>query len=68
MGYNGATLREQESLDSKFVTKLPQGAVVIVDKISERRVHISSPVQGWSSLHTTSSGNPLVILEPIENE
>jgi hypothetical protein len=67
IGYNGATIRENESLESRFITKLPQGAIVIVDQISERRVHIASPVKGWSSLYTTSS-NPLVILEPLENE
>mmetsp|Transcript_11431 Transcript_11431/g.11828 ORF Transcript_11431/g.11828 Transcript_11431/m.11828 type:complete len:94 (-) Transcript_11431:4-285(-) len=67
VGYNGATIRELESIESRFITKLPQGSVVVVDQISDRRVHIIQPVNGWTSLYTTST-TPLVILQPIENE
>lgn len=67
VGYNGATIREGESIDSRFVTKLPQGSIVYVDQICERRVHLTGPVQGWTSLYTSST-TPLVILQPVENE
>jgi hypothetical protein len=67
VGYNGATIRDEESVDSKFITKLPRGTLVLVDEIKDRRVHIVSPVKGWTSMHTTSA-TPLVILQPLDSD
>mmetsp|Transcript_22078 Transcript_22078/g.32177 ORF Transcript_22078/g.32177 Transcript_22078/m.32177 type:complete len:93 (+) Transcript_22078:116-394(+) len=67
VGYNGATVRADASTESRFITKLPQGSVVIVDDVKERRVHICSPVIGWTSIHTNSA-SPLTILQPIDGD
>ena len=65
IGYNGATIREGEELDSKFVTKLPQGSIVVASEVKGRRVKIISPTIGWASIKTESDTPPLYILEQI---
>eukprot|EP01041_Mallomonas_annulata_P009586 gene9586-19923_t len=68
VGYNGATIREGEPLDSRFITKLPQGTIIIASEISGRRVKVEKPVQGWASIRTESDNPPLYILEAMNSD
>jgi hypothetical protein len=59
---NGATVRQQSSLESNFVGKLPQGTIITVSKICDRRAQISNPISGWVSIRNDSN---VAILEPL---
>jgi len=68
IGYNGATVRDGEAIDSRFITKLPQGTIIIASEVRGRRVKVEKPVQGWASIKTESDSPPLFILEHIDSD
>jgi len=49
----GALCKDGKELSSKEVCKLPIGTVVTVDHVEGRRARITSPSQGWLSLHAS---------------
>ena len=55
-------------MGSHFITKLPQGTIVIASEVRGRRVKIEKPVQGWASIKTESDSAALYILEAIETD
>mmetsp|Transcript_17432 Transcript_17432/g.17523 ORF Transcript_17432/g.17523 Transcript_17432/m.17523 type:complete len:97 (+) Transcript_17432:252-542(+) len=67
VGYNGATIRQDEALDSKFITKLPEGTIIVASEIKGRRCKVEKPVQGWASIRTESDNPPLYILELVHD-
>jgi len=49
----GALCKDGKELSSKEVCKLPIGTVVTVEEVDGRRARITSPSQGWLSLHAS---------------
>lgn len=64
-GDDGITVRAGESLDTDEVDTLPRNTEVTVVDIRGRRAHITTPVEGWVSLHTKSG---YVCLEKVDSE
>jgi len=49
----GALCKDGKELSSKEVCKLPIGTVVTVEEVDGRRARITSPSEGWLSLHAS---------------
>merc|ERR1712174_97763 len=49
----GALCKKEKELASAEVCKLPIGTIVVVEEIDGRRARISSPNNGWLSIHAS---------------
>ena len=65
MGHKGALVRQGVEINSPVVCTLPRDAIVDVIETKGRRVHITSPVDGW--LSATSEGGNAILRKEDDN-
>eukprot|EP00903_Cladosiphon_okamuranus_P020031 g18399.t1 len=63
VGFRGASVRKDMSLESEVLRTLRRGSIVTVSEIRNRRAHITKPLDGWASVSTEDGYQ---IIEPTK--